>query len=147
MIASRGNEIVSDDCLQADTPRDARRELKRLLELQSLSDSVCCITEIPVQLSRERVDARLGEPAGEVPLQTPVPADGGGACDLIESKRRAAKGAEQDAERKTMIYNFPASSDCLTLRTRWISALLSASSVTESGDVYSHIMIPARCDD
>ena len=41
MITRRGNEIVSDDCLQADTPRDARRELKRLLELQSLSDSVC----------------------------------------------------------------------------------------------------------
>ena len=37
LIASRGNEIVFDDRLQADSPRDARREMKKLLGLESLS--------------------------------------------------------------------------------------------------------------
>ena len=37
LIASRGNEIVFDDRLQADSPRDARREMKKLLGLKSLS--------------------------------------------------------------------------------------------------------------
>ena len=75
LIASRGTEIVFDDRLQADTPRDARKELKRLLGLQSLSGIVYAITEIPVDLIREIVDARLAELAGGAPLQTPVPAD------------------------------------------------------------------------
>ena len=75
LIASRGTEIVFDDRLQADTPRDARKELKRLLGLQSLSGIVYSITEIPVDLIREIVDARLAELAGGAPLQTPVPAD------------------------------------------------------------------------
>jgi len=44
MIASRGGEIVFDDRLQADSPRDARRTLKKLLGLQSLSGIVYSIT-------------------------------------------------------------------------------------------------------
>ena len=75
LIASRGNEIVFDDRLQADSPRDARREMKKLLGLQSLSGIVYSITEIPVDLIREIVDARIAELAGGAPLQTPVPAD------------------------------------------------------------------------
>ena len=75
MIASRGTEIVFDDRLQADSPRDARRELKKLLGLQSLSGVVYSITEIPVDMIREIVDARIAELAGGAPLQTPVPAD------------------------------------------------------------------------
>ena len=75
LIASRGTEIVFDDRLQADTPRNARKELKRLLGLQSLSGIVYAITEIPVDLIREIVDARIAELAGGAPLQTPVPAD------------------------------------------------------------------------
>ena len=75
LIASRGTEIVFDDRLQADTPRDARKELKRLLGLQSLSGIVYSITEIPVDLIREIVDARLAELAGGAPIQAPVPAD------------------------------------------------------------------------
>ena len=75
MIASRGTEIVFDDRLQADSPRDARRELKKLLGLQSLSGIVYSITEIPVDMIREIVDARIAELAGGAPLQTPVPAD------------------------------------------------------------------------
>jgi len=75
LIASRGNEIVFDDRLQADSPRDARREMKKLLGLQSLSGIVYSITEIPVDLIHEIVDARIAELAGGAPLQTPVPAD------------------------------------------------------------------------
>jgi hypothetical protein len=75
LIASRGTEIVFDDRLQADTPRDARKELKRLLGLQSLSGIVYSITEIPVDLIREIVDARIAEIAGGDPLDIILPAD------------------------------------------------------------------------
>jgi len=75
LIASRGNEIVFDARIQADTPRNARNELKKLLGLQSLSGIVYSITEIPVDLIREIVDARIAELAGGAPLQSPVPAD------------------------------------------------------------------------
>ena len=75
LIASRGNEIVFDDRIQSDTPRNARNELKKLLGLQSLSGIVYSITEIPVDLIREIVDSRIAELAGGAPLQTPVPAD------------------------------------------------------------------------
>ena len=75
LIASRGNEIVFDDRLQADGTRDARREMKKLLGLDSLSGIVYSITEVPVDLIREIVDARIAELAGGAPLQSPVPAD------------------------------------------------------------------------
>ena len=75
LIASRGTEIVFDDRLQADTPRHARREMKKLLGLDSLSGIVYSITEIPMDLIRKIVDARIAELAGGAPLQSPVPAD------------------------------------------------------------------------
>jgi hypothetical protein len=75
LIASRGTDIVFDDRLQADSPRDARREMKKLLGLESLSGIVYSITEIPVDLIREIVDTRIAELAGGAPIQTPVPAD------------------------------------------------------------------------
>ena len=75
LIASRGKEIVFDDRLQAASPRDARREMKSLLGLTSLSGIVYSITEIPVDLIREIVDARIAELAGGAPLITPIPAD------------------------------------------------------------------------
>ena len=75
LIASRGNDIVFDDRVHADTPRHARREMKKLLGLESLSGIVYSITEIPVDLIREIVDARIAELAGGAPLQSPVPAD------------------------------------------------------------------------
>ncbi|MCF7733181.1 MAG: hypothetical protein K9N23_15935 [Akkermansiaceae bacterium] len=75
LIASRGNEIVFDDHLQADTPRDARKELKKLLGLQSLSGIVFAITEIPVNLIRSLVDARIAEIAGGDPLDIILPDD------------------------------------------------------------------------
>jgi hypothetical protein len=75
LIASRGNEIVFDDRIQSDSPRDARREMKNLLGLTSLSGIVYSITEIPVDLIREIVDARIAELADGAPLITPIPAD------------------------------------------------------------------------
>jgi hypothetical protein len=75
LIASRGNDIVFDDRVHAGTPRHARQEMKKLLGLDSLSGIVYSITEIPVDLIREIVDARIAELAGGAPLQSPVPAD------------------------------------------------------------------------
>ena len=75
LIASRGDDIVFDDRVHADTPRHARQEMKKLLGLDSLSGIVYSITEIPVDLMREIVDARIAELAGGAPLQSPVPAD------------------------------------------------------------------------
>jgi hypothetical protein len=75
LIASRGTEVIFDDRLHAESPRAARREMKKLLGLESLSGIVYSITEIPVDLIREIVDARIVELAGGAPMQTPVPAD------------------------------------------------------------------------
>lgn len=75
LIASRGNEIVFDDRIQADTPRNARHELKKLLGLQSLSGIVYSITEIPVDLIRGIVDARIAELAGGDSLDIILPDD------------------------------------------------------------------------
>lgn len=75
LIASRGNDIVFDDRVHADTPRHARQEMKKLLGLDSLSGVVYSITEIPMDFIRSVVDSRFAELAGGAPLQTPVPAD------------------------------------------------------------------------
>ena len=75
LIASRGNEIVFDDSIQTDTPRNARRELKNLLGLKSLSGIVYSITEVPVDLIREIVDTRIAELAGGDPLDIILPVD------------------------------------------------------------------------
>ena len=75
LIASRGDDIVFDDRVHADTPRHARQEMKKLLGLDSLSGVVYSITEIPMDLIRKIVDTRFAELAGGAPLQSPVPAD------------------------------------------------------------------------
>ena len=75
MIASRGSEVIFDDRVQAASPREARTRLKELLGVQSLSGIVYSITEIPVELIREIVDARVTELAGGAELPAPVPAD------------------------------------------------------------------------
>ncbi len=49
--------------------------LIKLPRLQSLSGIVYSITEIPVDLIRDIVDARIAELAGWAPLTTPVRAD------------------------------------------------------------------------
>ena len=75
MLASRAGQIVFDDRITADSPRDARDQMKKLLGLTSLSGVVYSITEIPVDLIREIVDARIAEIGGGAPVQAPVPAD------------------------------------------------------------------------
>ena len=75
LIASRGTEVIFDDRIDALTPRAARHELKNRLGLASLSGIVYSITEIPVELIREIVDARIAEVAGGAPVQHAVPAD------------------------------------------------------------------------
>ena len=73
VIASSGNEIVFDDRLEATTPRNARRELKKMLGVESLSGIVYSITEIPVELIRQIVDARIAEIVGGAPLNVAPP--------------------------------------------------------------------------
>jgi hypothetical protein len=75
LIASRGEEIIFDDRIEAATPREARKQLKERLGLTSLSGVVYSITEIPVDLIRDIVNARMTELAGGAELPTPVPAD------------------------------------------------------------------------
>jgi hypothetical protein len=70
LIASRGTEIVFDDRIQADSPRDARKELKKRIGLESLSGIVYSITEIP-----KIVDTRIAEIATGEPIYTPFPID------------------------------------------------------------------------
>lgn len=75
MIASRGSEVIFDDRIEAATPREARKLLKDRLGLTRLSGIVYSITELPVELIREIVDARVAELAGGAELPAPVPAD------------------------------------------------------------------------
>ena len=73
LIASRGNEIVFDGRIEAESPRAARRRRTELRGRQSLG--VYTITELPVDLIREIVDARVAEIIGGAAVSTPVPAD------------------------------------------------------------------------
>ena len=75
LIASRGNEIIFDGRIDAESPRDARRRMKELLGLQSLSGIVYTVTELPVDLIRQLVDARIAEVMGGAEVQLPASAD------------------------------------------------------------------------
>ena len=61
LIASKAGRIVFDDRVQADSPRTAREQMKSVLGLQSLTGVVYSITEIPVELIKELVNARVAE--------------------------------------------------------------------------------------
>ena len=61
LIASKAGQIVFDDRVQADSPRTAREQMKTVLGLQSLTGVVYSITEIPVELIKELVNARVAE--------------------------------------------------------------------------------------
>src|SRR5438067_9875313 len=61
IIASKAGRIVFDDRVQADSPRTAREQMKGVLGLQSLTGVVYSITEIPVELLKELVNARVAE--------------------------------------------------------------------------------------
>ena len=75
LIASRGSEIIFDGRIDAESPRDARRRMKELLGLQSLSGIVYTVTELPVDLIRQLVDARIAEVMGGAEVQLPASAD------------------------------------------------------------------------
>ena len=59
--SEQGRQIVFDDRVQADSPRTAREQMKCVLGLQSLTGVVYSITEIPVELIKELVNARVAE--------------------------------------------------------------------------------------
>lgn len=61
IVASKAGRIVFDDRIEADSPRGAREQMKRRLGLESLTGVVYSITEIPVELIKELINARLGE--------------------------------------------------------------------------------------
>lgn len=61
IIASKAGRIVFDDRVKADSPRTAREQMKSVLGLQSLTGVVYSITEIPVELIKELVNARVAE--------------------------------------------------------------------------------------
>src|SRR6187401_2067933 len=64
LIASKAGKVVFDDRLEAENPRTAREQMKSLLGLQSLTGVVYSITEIPVELIREIVTAKVLEIVG-----------------------------------------------------------------------------------
>lgn len=72
VIASRAGQIVLDDRLLANTPREARAVMKSRLGLSSLTGLVYAITEIPVDLIREVVNARMAEVMSSEPGQPPI---------------------------------------------------------------------------
>jgi hypothetical protein len=61
LIASRAGQVLFDDRVEADSPREAREQMKALLGLQSLTGVVYAITEIPIDLIQSIVDAKLAE--------------------------------------------------------------------------------------
>ena len=61
VIASKAGRVVFDDRVQAESPREAREQMKTLMGLQSLSGVVYAVTEIPVELIQSIVDARIAE--------------------------------------------------------------------------------------
>ena len=61
LIASRAGQVLFDDRVEAESPREAREQMKALMGLNSLTGVVYAITEIPVDLIQSIVDARLVE--------------------------------------------------------------------------------------
>ena len=61
VIASKAARVVFDDRIEAESPREAREQMRALLGLKSLTGVVYAITEIPVELIQSIVDARLTE--------------------------------------------------------------------------------------
>jgi hypothetical protein len=61
VIASKAGRVVFDDRVEAESPREAREQMKTLTGLQSLSGVVYAVTEIPVELIQQIVDTRVAE--------------------------------------------------------------------------------------
>jgi len=61
IVASRSSEIIFDERVEAETPREAREKLKQALGLESLTGIVYVVTEIPLELIREIVTSQIAE--------------------------------------------------------------------------------------
>ena len=61
VIASKAGRVVFDDRVQAESPREAREQMKTVMGLKSLTGVVYAVTEIPVELIQSIVDARIAE--------------------------------------------------------------------------------------
>ena len=61
IVASRSSEIVFDERVEAETPREAREKMKQALGLESLTGIVYVVTEIPLELIREIVTFQIAE--------------------------------------------------------------------------------------
>ena len=61
IVASRSSEIVFDERVEAETPREAREKMKQALGLETLTGVVYVVTEIPLELIREIVTSQIAE--------------------------------------------------------------------------------------
>lgn len=61
VLASKAGRVVFDDRIEADSPREAREQMRTILGLRSLTGVVYAITEIPVDLIQSIVDLRITE--------------------------------------------------------------------------------------
>ena len=61
IVASRSSEIVFNERVEAETPREAREKMKQALGLESLTGVVYVVTEIPLELIREIVTSQIAE--------------------------------------------------------------------------------------
>jgi hypothetical protein len=86
VIASKAGRVAFDDRIEAESPREAREQMRTLLGLKSLTGVVYAITEIPVELIQSIVDARLTEALAR--LQT------GEAPPSVEDMIRPIAGEE-----------------------------------------------------
>lgn len=59
VVASKAGNIVFDERVEAESPREARRAMKKALGLQSLAGVVYAITEIPMALIEEIVAEKI----------------------------------------------------------------------------------------
>ena len=108
IVASRSSEIVFDERVEAETPREAREKMKQALGLESLTGVVYVVTEIPLELIREIVTSQIAEittvRAGRKSLDIPklvgsaVKAMTGSALEGIE-QRMVRLEKEKPAER------------------------------------------------
>ena len=89
LIASKAGKVVFDDRIEAENPRTAREQMKSLLGLQSLTGVVYSITEIPVELIREIVTAKVLEIVGSR-------RSGGASIDVSRIVNDAANVAVSD---------------------------------------------------
>lgn len=86
VIASKAGRVVFDDRLDAESPKEAREQMRTFLGLKSLTGVVYAITEIPVELIQSIVDARITEALARL--------EGGAVPVSVEEMIRSIAGEE-----------------------------------------------------